>query len=152
MPELSNEQLENYLKQNKRSALALLVASRVRKDLEFLREAVRNEPNNKVVHLEIAIRSTVSEEKLAALERFREMDPNNSYADYLAALIGYQQGRKEHVLGDLEKVQDHMLFGFPVAEVRQALEDAFISAGYTPVEAKSAALFGQPSLYHAPLN
>ncbi len=152
IPELSNEQLENYLKQNKRSALALLVASRVRKDLEFLREAVRNEPNNKVVQLELAIRSTVREEKLAGLERFRQMDPNNSYGDYLAALIGYQQGRKENALGDLEKAQAHILFGFPVAEVRQALEDAFISAGYTPVEAKAAALFGQPSLYHTPLN
>lgn len=151
-PEVSDEQIASFLENNRRSATALLAASRIKNNVEFLREAAKSAPGDKLVQLELAIRGVTPEEKREALDRYLKLEPNNSYGNYLAALQDFQQGKREDAIANLDAAEKHSEYQVPSAEVRQACEDAYLSVGFTPVEAKAAALFLQPTIYTAPMN
>lgn len=151
-PEISAEQISAFLESNRRSPSALLAASRVANNIEFLREAAKAAPGDRNVQLELAIRGTTPEEKREALNRYRELEPNNSYGDYLAALMDFQQGRTEDALASLAAADKHSEYRIPTADLRQPSEDLYLSAGLTPVEAKAAAMFLQPTVYLAPIS
>jgi len=104
------------------------------------------------VQLELAVRGVTPEEKREALNRYRELDPNNSYADYLAALLDFQQGRTEDAIANLDAADKHAEYRTPAAEMRQPCEDLYLSAGLTPVEAKAAAMFLVPTVFVAPMS
>lgn len=151
-PEISAEQINAFLESNRRSPSALLAASRVANNIEFLREAAKATPGDRNVQLELAVRGTTPEEKREALDRYRALEPNNSYGDYLAALLDFQQGRTEDALASLAAADKHSDYRIPTAELRQPSEDLYLSAGLTPVEAKAAAMFLQPTVYLAPIS
>lgn len=151
-PEVSAEQINAFLENNRRSPSALLAASRVANNIEFLREAAKAAPGDKAVQLELAVRGVTPEEKREALDRYRGLDPNNSYGDYLAALLDFQQGRTGEAVANLELADKHSEYQVPRAETRQPCEDLYLSAGLTPVEAKAAAMFLQPTVYLAPMS
>lgn len=151
-PEISAEQINAYLESNRRSPSALLAASRVANNIEFLREAAKAAPGDRNVQLELAVRGVTPEERREALDQYRKLDPNNSYADYLAALLDFQQGRTEDAIANLDAADKHSQYQVPRAETRQPSEDLYLSAGLTPVEAKAAAMFLQPTVYLAPMS
>lgn len=151
-PEISAEQINAYLENNRRSPSALLAASRVANNIEFLREAAKAAPGDRNVQLELAVRGLTPDEKREALNRYRELDPNNSYADYLAALLDFQQGRTEDAIANLDAADKHAEYRTPAAEMRQPCEDLYLSAGLTPVEAKAAAMFLLPTVFVAPMS
>lgn len=151
-PEISAERINAYLENNRRSASSLLAASRVANNIEFLREAAKAAPGDRNVQLELAVRGVTPEEKREALDCYRKLEPNNSYGDYLAALLDFQQGRTEEAIANLELADKHTQYEVPRAETRQPCEDLYLSAGLTPVEAKAAAMFLQPTVYLAPMS
>jgi len=152
LPELSDEQVAKILENSHRSAEALLAVSRIKNNLEFLQEAAKSFSNHKAVQLELAIRGQDPNEKRAALDRFRELDPNNAMGDYLAALMDVQEGKPDDALKNLQAAETRTGFNLPLGEVWQACEDAYVLAGVSAVEAKSAALFTQPTLYVGVMN
>jgi hypothetical protein len=151
-PEISEAQINAYLENNRRSPSALLAASRVSNNIELLREAAKAAPGDRNVQLELAVRGVTVEEKREALDRYRKLDPNNSYADYLGALFDLQQGRNEDAIANLDAADKHADYRTPLAETRQTIEDLYLSAGLTPVEAKAAALFNQPTVFLAAMS
>jgi hypothetical protein len=139
---LTPEQAEVYLQQNKRSAEALLAAARTTGNLGLVREAAERFPNDARVHLDLALRGETPEEKRKALDAFRQLARDNPIGDYLSALDHFRSGRTDDGVKDLlqasskNRLQDYTL------DHAQSAEEAFLSAGYGPLEAKAAGTSG----------
>lgn len=148
---LSPTQLQAYLAANKRNAESLLTATRLTGELEFLQEAARRFPADPRVQLELALRSEVPEERKRALEALRQADPENALADYLAAFERLREGDPDAAFSDLIRAAAKSRLDIYAAAAIQGSEEAYLAAGFTPVEAKAAAILGLPHLEVDPL-
>ena len=172
LPELTDEQVTRFLADNHRSAQALLTVSRLKGDLALLREAATSFPDDALVQLELALRGATADEKHEALEAFRKLAPSDAVGDYLAALAHFggglgagialklppgiasasnTQGQLAEALEDLAGAASHPVFGVDVTDQIQNAEDLYRGAGYGLLEAKAAALLGQPRTQTATL-
>jgi len=142
LPELTRPQIEAYLEQNKRNADSLMAVSRLTNDLSFLREAAEKFPSDPRVQLDLAVRGETPEERRKAIDALRQAAPDNSLADYLQAADHLQAGLTDDAVNDL--VQAHGKTGFAdyLADYAQAAEEAYLSAGYTALQAKMAGMMG----------
>lgn len=142
IPKLTRAQVEAYLQQNKRSAESLLAAARATGDLAWLREAAEKFPDDPRVQFDLALRGETPEEKRQALAAFRQLARDNPLGDYLSALDYFKSGHADDGVKDLmqaggkTKLQDYTL------DHMQSAEEAFLSAGRGPLEAKVAGIFG----------
>ena len=142
MPELTRAQVEVYVLQHKRSAESLLAAARATGDVAWLREAAEKFPGDPRVQFDLALRGETPEEKRQALAAFRQLARDNPLGDYLSALDHFRSGRADDGVKDLlqaggkTRLQDYTL------DHMQSAEEAFLSAGYGPLEAKVAGTFG----------
>ena len=151
LPELSDEMVTRILG-NRTNPESLLAVSRLTGALELLREAAKSFPDHAMIQLELALRGKTPEEKQQALESFRRLEPGNAMGDYLSALSHFEQGQAEDALADLKAVEAHPGFGDRNSGQIQSAEDVFVAAGYGRLEAKSAALLGQPKTQTMTLN
>jgi len=152
LPTLTDEQLDRFLTDSHRNALALLAAYRIKGDIALLREAAAAFPDHAGVQLEMALRGTTPEEKSQALDRFRKLEPDNSLGDYLSAFLHFQQGNAEEALKDMSMAASHAKFTTHRPDVIQCVEDAYLSAGHSLSEARGAAMFGQPATTAMPMS
>ena len=139
---LKGEQLADYLALNKRNAESLVTASRLTGDLALLREAVAKYPSDASAQFELAMRTMDEAEREHALEALRAADPDNSLGSYLAAAQAFKSGRADdavRLLTDASaqgKLDDYLMANVIAAE------EAYASAGFSPLESKAAAMFG----------
>lgn len=148
---LQADQLQAYLAINKRNAESLLAASRLTGEMAFLQEAARNFPADPAVQLELALRSEVPEERQRALEALRQVDPDNALADHLSAFEHLRAGDPEAAFSDLICAAAKSRLDTYAPAAIQSSEEAYLAAGFTPVEAKAAAMLGLPSREVDPL-
>ena len=139
---LSYEQLTQYLAQNHRSAESLLAAMRLSGDISYLREAAQKFPNDPTVQTEMALRSGDAGERRRAIDAMRQSDPANALGDHLSALDHLRQGRVDEAYTDLISAAGKSRFDDYALEAQQSAEEAYLAAGYSPVEAKAAAMLG----------
>jgi len=144
LPELTDEEVARFLADSHRNPDALLAVFRLKGDLALLREAAAAFPDHAMIQLELALSGKTPDEKQQALESFRKLAPDNAMGDYLAALFHFEQGQQQEALDALARVESHPGFGDQSPTRIQSAEDVFRSAGYGLLEAKSAALLGQP--------
>lgn len=135
-------QLQSYLAANKRNAESLLAAMRLTGDMEFLREAARNFPNDPAVQLEMALRSGEPAERRRALDALKQSDPDNALKDYLSALEHLRAGDQTSAFSDLSEASAKGTLDDYALTALQSAEEAYLAAGFTPVEAKAAAMIG----------
>jgi hypothetical protein len=135
-------QVSAYLAQNRRNAESLLSAFRLTGDLAFLREAAQQFPDNAAVQTELALRTTDETERRLAIDSMRHADPANALGDYLSALDHLRHGRSEQAYDDLIAAAGKTQFGDYSVSAMQSAEEAYLAAGYSPVEAKAAAVMG----------
>lgn len=136
--------LQAYLAANRRNAESLLAALRLTGEIPFLHEAARNFPDDPAVQLELALRSGVPEERRRALESLRQADPDNALADHLSALEHLRQGESEAAFADLTSASAKGRLDAYATAAIQSSEEAYLAAGFAPLEAKAAALMGLP--------
>jgi hypothetical protein len=141
VPQLNQLEVEAFLKNQGRSSMNLLAASRLLKDVSYLREAAKADPKNPAVQLELALRGETSEEKAAALAAFREAAPGNSLGDYLAAHQAFQSGDASAAGEALLKSLDNPLYADYGQQIIDSSEQAFLHAGYEPEAASVSAMF-----------
>lgn len=133
-------QLQGYLTENQRNAESLLAAYRLSGDLALLREAAAKFPHDPAVQLEVAFRSGDPVERRNAIDALRRSDPENALGDYLSALDHFRAGNTEQAYADLVtgaakgRMDDFSL------QAQQAAEEAYMAAGFSPLEAKAAAM------------
>ena len=141
VPKLNQLEVEAFLKNQGRTTMNLLVASRLLNDLSYAREAAKLDPKDPTVQLELALRGETPEEKAAALNAFRAAAPTNSLGDYLAAHQAFATGDTAMAATALAQSLDNPLYANYSQQVIAASEEAYLDAGYEPATAAAAALF-----------
>jgi hypothetical protein len=147
VPQLNQLEVEAFLKNQGRTAMNLLVASRLLNDLSFAREAAKADPKNPAVQLELALRGETPEEKSSAIGAFRELAPGNSLGDYLAAHQAFATGDIGAAGAALAQSMDNPLYADYTQKIVAGSEQAFLDAGYEPSAAAGAAMFSL-TLHH----
>lgn len=141
VPQLNQLEVEAFLKNQGRTPANLLAASRLLKDLSLVREAIKADPENPAAQLELALRGETPEEKSAALAAFREIAPQNSLGDFLAAHQAFQSGDAAAAGEALLKSLDNPLYADYGQQIIDSSEQAFLYAGYEPEAASVSAMF-----------
>jgi hypothetical protein len=141
VPQLNQLEVEAFLKNQGRTTVNLLVASRLLNDLSFVREAAKADPKDPAVQLELALRGETSEEKSAAISAFREVAPGNSLGDYLAAHQAFLSGDAGAAGAALIQSLDNPLFADYSQQLVAGSEQAYLEAGYEPTASALAAMF-----------
>jgi hypothetical protein len=141
VPELNQLEVEAFLKNQGRTTTNLLAASRLLKDLNYVREAAKADPKDPAVQLELALRGETPEEKSAALAAFREAAPGNSLGDYLAAHQAFAAGDAGAAGFALVQSLDNPLYADFTQQIIAGSEQAYLAAGYEPTAATAAAMF-----------
>ena len=141
VPHLNQLEVEAFLKNQGRTTMNLLAASRLLNDLAFVREAAKADPENPAVQLELALRGQSPEEKAAALTAFRSAAPGNSLGDYLAAHQAFAAGDIGAAGAALAQSLDNPLYADYTQKIIVGTEQAYLDAGYDPAPAAAAAMF-----------
>lgn len=139
---LSAAELTAYLSKNGRNAESLLAAMRLTGDLAFLREAAQRFPKDATVQTELALRSGDASERRRAIDALKALDPDNALGDHLSALDHLRHGRVEDAYNDLIAAAGKARFDDHALEAQQSAEEAYLAAGFSPVQAKAAAMMG----------
>lgn len=139
---LSATQLKAYLSKNGRNAESLLAAMRLTGDIAFLQEAAQRFPNDAAVQTEVALRSGVAAERRRAIDAMKALDPENALGDHLSALDHFRNGHIEEAYGDLITAAGKTRFDDHALQAQQSAEEAYLTAGFSPVQAKAAAMIG----------
>ena len=141
VPHLNQLEVEAFLKNQGRTTMNLLAASRLLNDLAFVREAAKADPENPAVQLELALRGQSPEEKAAALTACRSAAPGNSLGDYLAAHQAFAAGDIGAAGAALAQSLDNPLYADYTQKIIVGTEQAYLDAGYDPAPAAAAAMF-----------
>jgi len=141
VPKLNQLEVEAFLKNQGRSTINLLAASRLLNDLSFVREAAKADPKDPAAQLELALRGETPEEKSAAVTAFRAAAPDNSLGDYLAARQAFAAGDTGAAGAALIQSLDNPLFADFTQQIITGSEQAYLAAGYEPTAATAAAMF-----------
>ena len=151
-PPLTLAQLEDYLRQHHRDAQSLLAASRLTQDLGVLREAAHRYPEDPQVHFQLALRSDNPAEKQHAIEELSRTDPTNALGPYLAASQAFAAGDSSEAVRQLTTAAERATINAYDQASMQADEQAYLAAGFKPLEAKTAAVFGHATDHDQQLN
>jgi RNA polymerase sigma factor (sigma-70 family) len=140
---LTGEQVRAYLKANRRNAASLLAAFRTTGDAALLAEAMQKYPQDPHLAFEAIFKQDSSpEEKRQWLDDFKNSAPDNALADYLSAADYLKSGQNEQAMQDLAATSGKQQFEDYSVDRTQNDEEAFLSAGYSPAEAKVVSSLG----------
>lgn len=142
-PEIANQQIEKYLRENKRNADSLLAAARLTGNLAYLQEALKAFPHDRRVLLDtLLLNPTMTDaERRQAIEAFRAAVPNNALGSYLSAQDHFEQGKVDAAIRDLwDSLNQSELTSFRM-ETWQNMTEAYLSAGFSPVSAAAYAMY-----------
>lgn len=140
-PELTPQEIDNFLESRYRSAGSLLAAFRLSKDNAFLREAMEKFPHDPQVLLaSLEIFQNDPTKRLEILESLKRSDPDNSLADCLAARVLFDLGKNDEALAALAQSSGKPLRDYMILSC-QDVEEAYLAAGFSPLDAKMTALF-----------
>jgi hypothetical protein len=139
-PKLTAEQVEPYLKENRRNAGSLLAAARTTGDQALLIEAMQKYPQDpQVAFAAVFKRDSSPEERRHWLEAFEQAAPDNGLANYLSALDHFKAGKVDQAVQELSAASGKQQFQDYSMEFVQGSEEAYRAAGYSVAEAKTLA-------------
>jgi hypothetical protein len=151
VPQLNQLEVEAFLKNQGRTTMNLLAASRLLHDLSYAREAAKTDPQDPAAQLELALRGETPEEKSAALAAFRAAAPDNSLGDYLAAHQAFAAGDVGAAGLALAQSLDSPLYLDYTRKIVDGSERAFLDAGYDASAAAGAAMFSLELAQYQPI-
>jgi RNA polymerase sigma factor (sigma-70 family) len=136
---LSREEADQFLALNKTNAQSLLAAFRVTHDIEYLRQAATNYPNDPSVLFRAVAHDAFPENRRSWLDQLKQADPENALAHYLSANQHWKDNDLRSAFQDLAQAAQKTGFQDYVTDHMQSLEEIYLSAGRTPAEAKALA-------------
>jgi ABC-type transporter MlaC component len=144
-PKLTTEQVESYLKANRRNAASLLAAYRTTGNPALLKEAMQQYPNDPQVDFEAVFTKDASpEQRRQWLDAFKQSAPENALANYLSALDYFKAGQTDQAVQELIAASDKpQLQNYSLDRVQDD-EEAYLAAGYSEAEAAAVAHAGLP--------
>ena len=140
---LTAEQVESYLKANRRNAASLLAAFRTTGNPALLEEAMQQYPNDPQVDFEAVFKKDTSpDQRREWLDAFRQSAPDNALANYLSALDYFKAGQTDQAVQELIAASDKPQFQDYSMNFVQNAEEAYLAAGYSEAEAAAMAHAG----------
>jgi hypothetical protein len=134
---LTPQEIETYLQSQNRNAGALLAAFRMTQDKAFLTEALEKFPNHPHVLFCALQVSEDPAKRLELLESFKRADPDNGIGNLLAARALIDLGRDGEAVSELLQSSGKPIKDF-AEQSNQNFTEAYLSAGFSPLEAKVA--------------
>jgi len=139
-PKLTSEQIEAYLKENRRNAASLLAIFRATGDKSFLKEAEEKFPNDPRVSFAAIFKNESSaEERRQWLDNFKRSAPDNAMANYLSAADYFKSGQTDKAIQELVAVSGKQQFDDYSWDFVQNAEEAWRAAGYSEAETRMIA-------------
>jgi hypothetical protein len=132
---LSEAEIANYLAQNHTNALSLLTAFQASGDREFLRQAAAKFPDDPVVQAKVLMHNLYPEQRQQWLDSLKKSAPENSLPNFLAARDLMDQGNATAALNEITSAANKN-FNDYYRESALGLEEAYLEAGRSPVEAR----------------
>ncbi|MDB6120572.1 MAG: hypothetical protein JWO08_4353 [Verrucomicrobiaceae bacterium] len=139
---LTPEQLQTYLMENKRNAESLLIASRVSDDPNLLREAAKLAPGDPRVQFELATRGATDGERRAGIQALKQAAPDNAMGDYLSAMEHFKSKDPAAAMEDIKAAMGKARLEDYASDNLQGAEEAYLAAGYSATDAKTASMMG----------
>ncbi len=137
VPTLTPAQVKKYLDAHERNAASLLAAFRTTGDSKLLAEALEKFPNDPQVAFEAAIGNNASpQEQRQSLDALKQSAPENSLANYLSGVAYMKAGQTAEAVQDFAAAAGKPQFQDYAQDRIQSDEEAYLSAGYPPGEAK----------------
>jgi hypothetical protein len=137
--QLSREKIEEYLKQHRRDAASLLAAYHASFDaehnkanLDYLREAATNYPNDPRVQLAVLAQNAFPEDRRQWLDAIKASSPSNSLANYLSAREYFKNNQTDAAIKELAEATGKAQFTDYSMESYLGTEDLFRSSGASP--------------------
>ena len=149
--ELSREQIEAFLEQNKRSAESLLAAFRVGQDKSYLREAATNFPNSPAVQFAVIDNRVFPVDQRRWIDAFKASSPDNAYAWYFSAADYFKTKLVNLAVQDLSEGTRRQTYDSYAVQASQAVDEMYTMAGWPPLAAKAWAPSTAPLTYVTPL-
>ena len=140
VPQLSQAEVDAFLKSEGRTTRNLLAAARILKDLKYAREAAILDPKDPLPQLELALRGETPEERATAIAGFRAAAPDNSLGDYLAAHQAFASGDAGVAGEALLKSLDNPLYADYGQQLIDSSTQAYLSSGYDAESASISAM------------
>jgi hypothetical protein len=137
-PQLTAEQIENYLKQNRRSAASLVTAFRATGDEKFLQEALEKFPHDPQVNFAAVFdKDAPAEDRRKRLDAFKKAAPDNALANYASALDYFKAGQTDQAAQELTEAYGKKQFqDYSLAFIQNG-QEAWMAAGYSAADAKT---------------
>ncbi|MDB6140450.1 MAG: hypothetical protein JWO94_3522, partial [Verrucomicrobiaceae bacterium] len=111
-------------------------------DLNLLREAAKQNPGDPRVQFDMATRGETEAERRIAIQALRQNAPDNAMGDYLSAMDHFKSKDPASAMEDIKaalgkgRMEDYSL------ENLQGAEEAYLAAGYSATDAKTASMMG----------
>jgi hypothetical protein len=149
---LPREKIEEYLKLHNRDAASLLAAfhasgdtNNPTGDVNYLKEAATNFPNDPHVQWTVLAHDAFPEDKRKWLDAFKESSPSNSLANYLSARDYFQNNQPDAAIKEILEASGKLSFGGFAMESFLNEDELYRASGKSPLEASRAALSGMAS-------
>jgi RNA polymerase sigma factor (sigma-70 family) len=138
-PKLTAEQVESYLKANRRNAASLLAAYRTTADPALLKEAMEKYPDDPQVAFEAAFDKDLSpEQQRQWLNAFEQSAPDNALANYLSAFNYFKAGQIDQGVQELSAASGKQVNDYTQNRYQED-EETYLAAGYSQADAKAIA-------------
>ena len=141
------EKIEEYLTRHQRSAASLLAAFHASRDganqagdLQYLKEAATNFPQDPQVQLAVLAHNVFPEERRKWLDAFKASSPDNSLGNYLSAREHFQNQQPEAAIQELLEASTKSQYADFAMDSYLGAEEVSREMGKTPIEANMAAM------------
>ncbi len=133
---LSMVEVNEYLARNRESGFSLVAAFGVSRDREYLKRAATNSPNDPFVQTQVLLHNVFPEERQKWIDSLKKSSPENSLPHFLSASDLMTSGDVAGALEEVRAAQGKSFDDF-TKEMGFAQEEAYLSAGRNPAEAKA---------------
>ncbi len=135
------QEVDHFVDAQHRSMASLLTAFRLSEDPAYLKEALANFPNHPQVLLCALQLDPDPAKRLELLESFKRADPGNGIGNCLTAKALFDLGKNDEAFAELLQSRGKPIQDFWINS-SQSDEEAYLSAGFSPIDAKIISLFG----------
>jgi len=144
---LPREKIEEYLRLHNRDAASLLAAfhasgdaEHMAGDINYLKEAATNFPNDPHVQRTVLAQNAFPEERRKWLDAFKESSPSNSLAGYLSARDYFKSGQPDAAIKEMLAASGKSQFENYGMETMLGEEELYRFSGKSPIEVHEAAM------------
>lgn len=134
---LSEQDVYLFVQAKGTNAMSLVAAFEASRDKQYLKTAAEKFPNDPFVQAKVLMWLDLSDDERARwAEAFKKSSPTNSFANFLAAQAAVKRGDTDAAFKEIMAASDKGYEEF-VRESMEGLEEAYLSVGRSPAEAKT---------------